>query len=157
MRNILNPGNDVMCSILSLLVETLIYGFVILLVVTLLLWVTISLFCVDNPVFNEKFMKSDVKSVFRGTNVLNIFHSKVRAHYSKYHWYENRPSIHRVSFPEYFSKRAESLLDICFLVFTTIVVIFILVPTLGFLYNNEFNLEHVSTAMSIDVVGHQWY
>jgi heme/copper-type cytochrome/quinol oxidase subunit 2 len=28
---------------------------------------------------------------------------------------------------------------------------------LGFLYNNEFNLEHVSTAMSIDVVGHQWY
>jgi len=37
------------------------------------------------------------------------------------------------------------------------VVILILIPTLGFLYNNEYNVEHVSTAMSIDVVGHQWY
>lgn len=28
---------------------------------------------------------------------------------------------------------------------------------MGFLYNTEFFLEHVNTAMSIDVIGHQWY
>jgi hypothetical protein len=72
-----------------------------------------------------------------------------------FQWLESRPVVHRASFPEYFTKRAESLLDICFLVFPTIVVILILVPTLGFLYNNEFFAEHVSTAMSIDVIGHQ--
>ena len=161
MKNVLNPGNDVMCSILSLLIETLIYGFVILLVVTLLLWVTLSMFCIDNPSDTEEIgsnflFTSYHESDWSGDVLKDNKLTDVKA-ISRFYFFEGRPFSHRAPFPEYFSKRAESLLDICFLVFPTVVVIFILVPTLGFLYNNEFNLEHVSTAMSIDVVGHQWY
>lgn len=148
MIDFLNPGNDVMCAILSLLVETLIYGFVILFVVTLLLWVTLSLFSVDNPLLNERF--STAGAYIYPESFWNFTDENGR-------WFLHRRFIERVPFPEYFSKRTEALLDICFLVFPTLVVICILIPTLGFLYNNEFNLEHATTAMSIDVVGHQWY
>jgi hypothetical protein len=46
----LTPGNDVMSAILSLLVETLIYGLVIILFVTLLLIASVSFFSADRPV-----------------------------------------------------------------------------------------------------------
>jgi len=49
----MTPGNDVMSAILSLLVETLIYGLVILLFVTLLLFTSVSLFRADCPVLTD--------------------------------------------------------------------------------------------------------
>lgn len=149
----MTPGNDVMSAILSLLVETLIYGLVIILFVTLLLSTSVSFFSADCPVrtdiYDTKLREYD--------NLTFTFHSDLDLDDTVFHWWNNRPVIHKMSFPEYFTKRAESMLDICFLVFPTIVVLFILLPTLGFLYNHEFFTEHISTAMSIDVIGHQWY
>lgn len=157
----LNPGNDVMCAITALLVETLIYGFVIIFLVTLLIWSTVCFFCVDDPVISEEHEESDYKQpLFYGwddPNLYDFFFIRVLGINSGIHWHYTRPYLQRVGFPHYFSKRAESLLDICFLVFPTIVVIFVLIPTLGFLYNHEYNIDHLSTAMSIDIVGHQWY
>lgn len=157
----INPGNDVMCAITALLIETLIYGFVIIFIVTLLIWTTICFFSVDDPALSEEHFESDYKEPLYyeedNPNVWGDFYIPVLGRKSTYFWYENKPYLNRVAFPQYFSTRAESLLDICFLVFPTIVVVFILIPTLGFLYNHEYNIEHLSTAMSIDIVGHQWY
>jgi fumarate reductase subunit C len=58
-------------------------------------------------------------------------------------------------FPTYFTRRSESFLDVCFLALPTLVVIQILVPTLGFLYSTECYWEHASSALSIDIIGHQ--
>jgi heme/copper-type cytochrome/quinol oxidase subunit 2 len=54
-----------------------------------------------------------------------------------------------------FTKDKEMLLDIIFLLFPTFCIIYMLIPTLGFIYNNEFS--HVDPYMSINVIGHQWY
>jgi hypothetical protein len=151
----MHPGNDEMSAILSLLVETLIYGLVIVVFVTLLILSSVAFFSADYPVRTDIYDTS-VRE-FVGENVWEWCHSDLLRDDTDFHWYENRAFVHRMSFPEYFTRRAESMLDVCFLVFPTIVVILILVPTLGFLYNHEYFLEHVSTAMSIDVVGHQWY
>lgn len=63
----------------------------------------------------------------------------------------------RMAMPQYFTRRMESFLDVCFLVLPTLIVILILLPTLGFLYSHEFMFTHTVTSMSIDVIGHQWY
>jgi heme/copper-type cytochrome/quinol oxidase subunit 2 len=59
-------------------------------------------------------------------------------------------------YPSYFSRRAESFLDICFLLFPTTVVVCLLIPTLGFLYGVD-SRPCEALFMSIDVIGHQWY
>jgi heme/copper-type cytochrome/quinol oxidase subunit 2 len=154
----LNPGNDAMCAILSLMIETLIYGLVIVTSVVIMMIAAIGLFCVDNPNRTETYNIVNVRDDLReGSFFLTAANFHAKKDWTLYHWFISRPFIHRVSFPEHFTKRAESLLDICFLVFPTLVVIFILIPTLGFLYNNEYQIEHLTTAFSIDVVGHQWY
>ncbi len=132
-----------MSAILSLLVETLIYGLVILLIVTLLLWASISFFSIDNPVNPDIYNKG--------------YHYYYALYSTKLVKRAMIASDGIVAFPVYFSKRAESLLDVCFLTFPTLMVVIMLLPTLGFLYNHEFSIEHVATSLSIDVVGHQWY
>jgi|APThiThiocy_ev2_2_1041544.scaffolds.fasta_scaffold00934_22 heme/copper-type cytochrome/quinol oxidase subunit 2 len=57
-------------------------------------------------------------------------------------------------FPRHFEKTVESTLDVLFVVFPTIIIIYLLIPSLGFIFNNETAIE---TAFEIDIVGHQWY
>lgn len=59
--------------------------------------------------------------------------------------------------PVYFTSEEESFLDSLFLIMPTIMVLFILIPTLGFLYNTDLDIEQISPAFGIDVIGHQWY
>jgi heme/copper-type cytochrome/quinol oxidase subunit 2 len=54
-----------------------------------------------------------------------------------------------------FTKDKEMLLDIIFLFFPTLCIIYMLVPTLGFIYNNEFS--QMDPFMYLNVIGHQWY
>jgi len=61
---------------------------------------------------------------------------------------ENNP------FPRHFEKTVESTLDVLFVVFPTGVIIYLLIPSLGFIFNNE---TSVDTVFDLDVVGHQWY
>lgn len=51
----------------------------------------------------------------------------------------------------------ESFLDFFFLVIPTAIIIYILIPSLGLLYNKEFLLDYATYSFVIDVVGHQWY
>lgn len=61
---------------------------------------------------------------------------------------ENNP------FPRHFEKTVESTLDVLFVVFPTGIIIYLLIPSLGFIFNNETAVE---TVFDLDVVGHQWY
>lgn len=59
--------------------------------------------------------------------------------------------------PSHFTPEMESFLDIFFLIFPTLVIIYILVPTLGFLYASDFNIDTSNFTLTLSVVGHQWY
>lgn len=53
--------------------------------------------------------------------------------------------------------RLEGSLDGVFLLFPTALIMYMLVPTLGFLYNKDLNLDSLLTDFAIDVTAHQWY
>lgn len=53
--------------------------------------------------------------------------------------------------------KLEASLDGVFLLFPTALVLYMVVPTLGFLYNKDLNLDSLLTDFSIDITGHQWY
>jgi heme/copper-type cytochrome/quinol oxidase subunit 2 len=53
--------------------------------------------------------------------------------------------------------KLEASLDGVFLLFPTILVLYMIVPTLGFLYNKDLNLDSLLTDFAIDITGHQWY
>jgi hypothetical protein len=57
-------------------------------------------------------------------------------------------------FPRHFEKSIESTLDVLFVVFPTAIIIYLLVPSLGFIFNNETAVE---TVFDLDIIGHQWY
>lgn len=54
----------------------------------------------------------------------------------------------------HFEKSVEATLDVLFVIFPTIIIIYLLIPALGYIFNNEILVE---TFLTIDVVGHQWY
>jgi heme/copper-type cytochrome/quinol oxidase subunit 2 len=56
--------------------------------------------------------------------------------------------------PRHFEKTIESTLDVIFVIFPTIIIIYLLIPSLGFVFNNEVIYE---TAFDINIIGHQWY
>ena len=60
-------------------------------------------------------------------------------------------------FPIYFNKQTESTLDIIFVVFPTLVVAYLIIPAVGYIYNNEYNLNNIETLFNVFVIGHQWY
>lgn len=60
-------------------------------------------------------------------------------------------------FPIYFNKQTESTLDIIFVVFPTLVIAYLIIPAVGYIYNNEYNLNNIETLFNVFVIGHQWY
>lgn len=134
------PGNDVMSAIVSLFIEVFSYGILIFGLIAFLLFYIIDNF--THVVDDESMAENNVKYGFGFISNYLVKHA----------------DEYRVIRPTYFTKWQESFLDICFLVFPTIVVVLMLVPTLGFLYNSHFILYNVfATSISIDVIGHQWY
>jgi heme/copper-type cytochrome/quinol oxidase subunit 2 len=136
------PGNDIMSAIVSLFLEVLSYGIIVLWCITVLLVHIVGFFSVvDTHTISKMDLWIDAQ--------LNRIFGKNIYSFDPYN---------SQAYPRYFTKFEESLLDICFLVFPTIVVILMLVPTLGFLYNSHFLLYNVmDTSLSIDIIGHQWY
>jgi heme/copper-type cytochrome/quinol oxidase subunit 2 len=57
-------------------------------------------------------------------------------------------------FPRHFEKSIESTLDVLFVIFPTAIIIYLLIPSLGFIFNNETAVE---TVFDLDIIGHQWY
>lgn len=56
----------------------------------------------------------------------------------------------------HFTSELESFLDIFFLLFPTAVILYILVPTLGYIYSEEL-IPDTGFTIVITVTGHQWY
>jgi heme/copper-type cytochrome/quinol oxidase subunit 2 len=148
------PANSLMYTILSLVMETYLYGFLIFGILYYIL------------MYIYMFGESNLELVFRiGIKRKNWFRSPTSGQEIEFtSWYRNwimryiDRGIHlQCKYPKYFSKSQESFLDICFLVLPTTVVVMILVPTLGFLYNNDNDLDYFLSSFSIDVTGSQWY
>jgi cytochrome c oxidase subunit 2 len=57
-------------------------------------------------------------------------------------------------YPHHFEKTVESTLDVLFVVFPTAIVIYMLVPSLGFIFSGELD---ATMAFDITVTAHQWY
>lgn len=55
----------------------------------------------------------------------------------------------------HFTREQELMLDMVFLLFPTLSILYILVPTLGFIFNNDFS--SIDTYLDVNVIGHQWY
>lgn len=60
-------------------------------------------------------------------------------------------------YPFHFSPEMEAFLDVFFLLFPSSVILYILMPTLGFLYNGDLLNEASHIAFSVSIIGHQWY
>jgi hypothetical protein len=54
-----------------------------------------------------------------------------------------------------FSKRMISMLELVFLVVPTILIGYLLIPSIGFLYSTEFSIESLEYSFSVDITGHQ--
>jgi len=57
-------------------------------------------------------------------------------------------------YPRHFERTVESTLDVIFVVFPTIIILYLLIPSLGFIFNNEILVE---TVFNLNIIGHQWY
>lgn len=51
----------------------------------------------------------------------------------------------------------ENFLDIFFIIFPTVIILYILIPSVGFLYNSEYIIETTNYTFTLNVVAHQWY
>jgi heme/copper-type cytochrome/quinol oxidase subunit 2 len=56
-----------------------------------------------------------------------------------------------------FTSRMEDFLEIFFLYFSLVIVLYILIPSLGFLYTNEYSIDSIDYSFTLEVTGHQWY
>lgn len=65
------------------------------------------------------------------------------------------PSVFRN--PKSFTKESESLLDVFFLLIPTLIIVYLLVHTVGFVYSNDMNNDKLSTSFDLDVIASQWY
>lgn len=51
--------------------------------------------------------------------------------------------------------KLESFLDFFFLVIPTSIIIYILIPSLGLLYNTEYDSDYSNSIMTVDIIAHQ--
>lgn len=153
------PANYVAESIFSMLTDSLLLGFGIIFIVTWILCHIHDAFVLDHYLLDVDPI-SEIDLGIKYADYANMI-PLVGGAYLLYKergyddWDVYDIDSHRM-FPTHFSKRSESLLDIFFLVFPTVVVILFLVPALSFLYNNKYE-GPLDTFLSIDIIGNQWY
>ena len=102
----------------------------------------------NEQMLNVIFLYSEILLI--GVTVLYIIGEVLVTLYDEFIFSENRAPFH-------FSPEMESFLDIFFLLLPTVLVILMLVPTLGYLYSTEDNIDRSSVAFTIFITGHQWY
>ncbi len=151
---IMVPGNDVMSAIVALFIEILSYGILIFSLILFLLCYIIDSFTHNVEECQEEDKFPGVGDLDRSTSNFLLFFLHICTLLLSV--IEKKAEIDNVLYPSYFKKWQESFLDICFLAFPTVVVVLMLVPTLGFLYNSHYTWDNVlETSISIDIIGHQ--
>jgi len=103
---------------------------------------------------------------FSNNYILKIEFEFFNNYYQKYPWLYEKYNIFNKTInssfffwktPIIFSKNIEALLEILFLIIPTIIIIYILIPTLGYLYTYElWNIEY-DIWFRLDIIGNQWY
>lgn len=56
-----------------------------------------------------------------------------------------------------FSKETESMLDTVFALFPTVLISYLLIPALGFIFQNEYDENFLEVLFNVYIIGHQWY
>jgi len=174
------PGNDIMSAIASLIKKVVCYGAFIFLFILFLLCYIIEHFTRRDVIVYDLFAYDSLVSPaprdaveYYAIGHVLIWLNHWWYHFSRYiflpivcmeylikdiEYVAHIEKWQTQVYPQYFSKEQESLLDICFLLLPTCLVVIMLIPTLGFLYNlNLFEQTALNALCSIDIVGHQWY
>lgn len=123
------PANDTMYSLIVLYSDILGICLLILVSVTILLS-----YILDSFRVKEHKVSDFWESVRLNENVNKYFHM-----------------------PNEFDRKTESLLDVFFLFLPTLIIVYILIPTIGFIYSTNLNNEKIATSFTIDIIGNQWY
>ena len=130
LTNKLN-GNETMDAITALYTEVIFLCYIIVFIVLDIL-LSIEQQFSTHYILNEDFAEENFLATPTETTIFNLL-------------------------PIKYSLKSEALMDLAFLLFPTAVIFYIVVPTLGFLYNKDINIEAMSSSFTIDVIGHQWY
>lgn len=60
-------------------------------------------------------------------------------------------------YPSYFTRWQESMIDACVVLIPCIVILYLVVPTVGYVLHTDKLLQYLTSNISIEIVGHQWY
>ena len=136
LTNKLN-GNETMDAITALYTEVIFLCYVIVFIVLDILLSIEKRFSTHYYIPENDFFKTD-ETLFK-----NFLENEVKTKFNL--------------IPLKYSLKSEAVMDLAFLLFPTAVIFYIVIPTLGFLYNKDINLESLNSSFSIDIIGHQWY
>lgn len=131
-------GNETMDAITTLYTEVIFLCYLIVLIVLDIL------FDIEKQFSSQYTIDEDMLS--RNLNIKETSDLKLKLKYNLFNFT-----------PVKFQPTTEAYLDIAFLMFPTSIIFYIVIPTLGFLYNKDLNVESMLSSFSIDVIGHQWY
>lgn len=60
-------------------------------------------------------------------------------------------------YPMYFKKWQESIIDACIVGLPLIIIIYLTIPTIGYIIQMDRLIQYTNSNISIEIVGHQWY
>lgn len=60
-------------------------------------------------------------------------------------------------YPSYFTRWQESMIDACVVLVPLIVILYLVVPTVGYVLHTDRLMQYISSNISLEIVGHQWY
>lgn len=61
------------------------------------------------------------------------------------------------AYPSYFTRWQESMIDACVVFIPLIVIMYLVIPTVGYVLHTDKLLQYLTSNISIEIVGHQWY
>lgn len=152
------PANETMFSLITVYTETLGVCLLVLFVVSILLAYILDHFVVREFWFTEEKVSPQVwntwdESIFDSKYMLDGTISEEDSSLKRILY--GSPSVFRN--PKSFTKESESLLDVFFLLIPTLIIVYLLVHTVGFVYSNDMNNDKLSTSFDLDVIASQWY
>lgn len=68
-----------------------------------------------------------------------------------------RFSADKNAYPSYFSRWQESMIDAAVVLIPCIVILYLVIPTVGYVLHTDRLLQYLTSNISIEIVGHQWY
>ena len=87
------------------------------------------------------------------TSIKTSIGGRLTAYYRK-----NKPKVMAVyNYPLHFQTWEEHIIDIFAIILPTLIVLNQIVPTLGYLYNEEFQFYDKTLSFEVNIIGNQWF